>query len=51
MFNEEFTNYPGRAEMLELVRQRETQQCAPLDQRDTEEGVWAVCIFQPGAQS
>jgi hypothetical protein len=43
MSNEEFKSYPGRAEMLELIRQRESQ-CAPQDTRETDAERFPVCI-------
>jgi hypothetical protein len=50
MFNEEFTSFPGRGEMVELIQQRENQG-APLDRRETEAGIWPICVFQTGEES
>jgi hypothetical protein len=46
MSNEEFQSYPGRTEMLELIRQRESQG-ASQDQRETGANAYPLCL-SPG---
>jgi hypothetical protein len=46
----EFKSYPGRAEMLALIGQRENQG-APQDQRETDADAYPMCIPQPSIES
>ena len=47
--NGEFSSYPGRAEMLELIRQRDMQ---AAQQQTLEAGEQIpICLYQPSAQT
>jgi hypothetical protein len=43
------TNHPGRAEMLELLRQRASGS-TPKDVQQTAMGRWPTCIVGPGSK-